>query len=60
MPTLWVVIGAVVAVLLAAGWLYDRRFGFQADRMPSTDRQAQAEADGRNTHHGATHFGGPF
>ena len=52
MPTLWIGIAVVVAVLLAIGWLYDRKFGFQGDRMPSAERRAAAEAHAWNTQHG--------
>jgi hypothetical protein len=52
MPTLWIVIAVVVTVLLVVGWLYDRKFGFHADRMPSAERRAAAEAHAWNTQHG--------
>lgn len=51
MTTFWVVTGVVVAVLLAVGWLYDRRWGFNARQLPSDAHRAGAEADGRNTQH---------
>ena len=59
MTMFWIVIGVVVVVLLLVGWLFDRRFGFDSDRLPSSDRRAQAEADGHNTQRQANHFGGP-
>jgi hypothetical protein len=58
MTTFLIVTGVVVAVLLVFGWLWDRRFGFNADRMQSPDRRAQADADARTTQHGASHLGG--
>lgn len=52
MTMFWIVIGVVVAVLLLVGWLYDRKFGFNADRMPSAESRATAEAHAWNTQHG--------
>ena len=59
MTMFWIVVGVVVAVLLVVAWLYDHKFGFNADRLPSADRRARAEADGHNTQRQANHFGPP-
>ena len=58
MTMFWIVVGVVVAALLLVGWLYDRKFGFHADRLPSTDRRAQMDADARNTQNRAGPYGG--
>lgn len=58
MTTFLIVTGVVVAALLAFGWLWDRKWGFNAERMLSSDRRAQADADARTSQHGASHLGG--
>jgi hypothetical protein len=59
MTMFWIVLGVVVAVLLVVGWLYDRRFGFHADRLPSSDRRSEMDAEARNTQDRGS-FGGGF
>lgn len=49
MTIFWIVTGVVVAVLLVVGWLYDRKWGFNSQHLPSAARRADAEADGHNT-----------
>jgi hypothetical protein len=45
----WVVTGIVLAVVMLAAWLYDRRHDVDHGKMPSAADRAGAEADFRNT-----------
>jgi hypothetical protein len=55
MTTFWIVTGVVVALLLVGAWLFDRKWGFNRENLPSDARRASAEADAWRTQQGSTY-----
>jgi hypothetical protein len=39
----WIVLGSLVAVVLVAAWLYDRRWGVNDSAMPGPQQRADME-----------------